>query len=112
MCIFCIKFCSINDWLKAGISLAKSVLVLSTLVHMPTTLHHEHMIDASQIMAIQRLARLFPRMNFVTEIRYRFNVRYLRFSSVEKRIMRNQRDLVKVDDVFMVELYGLYMYIY
>ena len=85
--------CSINDWLKAGITLAKSVLVLSTLVHMPTALHHEHMIDAAQIMAIQKLARLFPCINFVTEIRYRFNVRFLRFSSVEDSIMGNQRAL-------------------
>ena len=89
--------CSINDWLRAGITLAKSVLVLSTLVHQPANAQHEHMIDASHIMAIQRLARLFPRINFVTEIRYRFNVRFLRFSSVENRIMRNQRDMVKVD---------------
>ena len=70
------------------------MLVLSTLVHVPTALHHEHMIDASHIMTIQKLARLFPRINFVTEIRYRFNVKFLRFSSVENRIMRNQRDLV------------------
>ncbi len=88
---------SINDWLRAGITLAKSVLVLSTLVHQPINSQHEHMIDASHIMAIQKLARLFPRINFVTEIRYRFNVRFLRFSSVENRIMGNQRDLVQVD---------------
>lgn len=83
----------INDWLKAGIMLAKSVLVLSTLTHAPTA-HHEHMIDAAQIMAVQRLARLFPHIHFVTEIRYRFNVKFLRFTPVENTIMRNQRELV------------------
>lgn len=97
MCTVCF-LCSINDWLRAGITLSRSVLILSTLVHLPTNSQHEHMIDAKHIMAIQRLARLFPRINFVTEIRYRFNVRFLRFSSVENRIMRNQRDLVKVED--------------
>ena len=73
--------------------LAKSVLILSTLTQAPVA-HHEHMIDASQIMAVQRLARLFPNVNFVTEIRYRFNVRFMRFTPVENTIMRNQRELV------------------
>ena len=86
----------VNDWLKAGIVLAKSVLVLSTLTHASTALHHEHMIDASQIMAVQRLARLFPNIHFVTEIRYRFNVKFLRFTPVENTIMRNQRELVSL----------------
>ena len=83
--------------------LAKTVLVLSTLTHdLPA--HHEHMIDAAQIMAIQKLARLFPNINFVTEIRYRFNVKFLRFTPMENFIMRHQTELVsRQESAILVE---------
>ena len=98
---------SINDWLTAGISLADSVVILndhSTLQHSTEELH-EHMVDAAQIMATQKLAKLFPQVKILTEIHYRYNVRFMKTSSCEGLNMRNFKTMVCVGVCVLVSAF-------
>ena len=73
---------SINHWLKAGIMLADSVIILCD-TNIKVRQHEneqEHMVDASHIMAVQKLSTLFPNVNIVTDIHYRFNIRFMKYA--------------------------------
>ncbi len=39
--------------------------------------YQEHMVDAAHILAVQKLITLFPKVHFVTDIHYRFNIRFM-----------------------------------
>lgn len=78
---------SINHWLKAGILLANSIVILCD-THIPHREdNQEHMVDASHIMAVQKLTTLFPRVNVVTDIHYRFNIRFMQYA--EKNVFQS-----------------------
>ena len=71
---------SINHWLKAGITLADSVIILSDTKVRQLEDQPEHMVDASHIMVVQKLTTLFPNVNIVTDIHYRYNIRFMKFA--------------------------------
>ncbi len=71
---------SINHWLKAGIMLADSVIILCNTKVRQGEDQEEHMVDASHIMAVQKLSTLFPNANIVTDIHYRFNIRFMKYA--------------------------------
>lgn len=84
---------SINHWLKAGILLADSIVILCD-THVPHREdHQEHMVDASHIMAVQKLTTLFPNVNVVTDIHYRFNIRFMQYA--EKNVFRSSGKKLK-----------------
>ncbi len=81
LCQFPLSVCSIDHWLKAGILLADTAVILCT----NTSGHQngdeqEHMVDAAHIMAVQKLSTLFPHVSIVTDIHYRYNIRFMQYA--------------------------------
>lgn len=92
----------INDWLKAGITQADTVVILRD----PVTPNHadndEHFADSAHIMAVHKLTRLFPRIRIVTELHYRYNIRFMRFTECDYHYMGNYTALV----IILLVVYG------
>lgn len=85
---------SINHWLKAGIMLADTAVILCNTAVQRSEDEQEHMVDAAHIMAVQKLATLFPSVSIVTDIHYRFNIRFMKFA--EKNVfMAGAKALVR-----------------
>ncbi len=89
--------CSVDEWLRAGITLADSVVILREPI---APNHHtdntgEHFVDASHIMAVQKLTNLCPHVAIVTELHYRYNIRFMRFTDCDYHFMGNFKTLVR-----------------
>ena len=97
---------SVNHWLKAGITLADTVIILRDPVT-PEKLENEqqeHFADSAHIMAVQKLTQLFPHVSIVTELHYRYNIRFMRFTDCDYHFMGNLNTLVSAC------LYGYCLY--
>ena len=78
--------------------LADSVVILcDTHVRMNED-QQEHMVDATHIMAVQKLATLFPHLSIVTDIHYRFNIRFMKFA--EKNVFNGFNGGIKAMKAF------------
>jgi len=84
----------VNAWLRAGITLAKSVGILPDPVYAETMDQHEHFADSAHIMAVQKLNKLFPHVSIITELHYRYNIRFMRFTACDHHFMGNFNALV------------------
>ena len=72
---------SVDHWLKAGILLADSAVILCDgPVQNGDGNQQEHMMDAGHIMVVQKLSTLFPNVNIVIDIHYRYNMRFLKYA--------------------------------
>ena len=60
--------------------LADSVIILCDTKVPHGEEQQEHMVDASHIMAVQKLSTLFPNVNIVTDIHYRYNIRFMKYA--------------------------------
>ena len=86
---------SVNHWLKAGITLAHSAVILRDPVYSSDSSDNdEHYADSSHIMAVQKLTSLFPHVSIVTELHYRYNIRFMRFTDCDHHFMGNFKSLV------------------
>jgi len=73
--------CSVNHWLQAGILVATNAVILcDKQLSTQQDSYQEHLVDASHILAVQKLTTLFPKVHFVTDIHYRFNVRFMYYA--------------------------------
>ena len=54
----------------------------------------EHLVDASRIAAVHKIARLFPHLRVTTEVIYRYNIRFLYSTMYEKIALERIRHLV------------------
>ncbi len=85
---------SVDNWLCAGITLADTVVILREPVAPNHTDTGEHFVDSSHIMAVQKLTNLWPHVAFVTELHYRYNIRFMRFTDCDHHFMGNFKTLV------------------
>jgi hypothetical protein len=74
--------------------LADTVVILCNTTIQRREDEQEHMVDAAHIMAVQKLATLFPSISIVTDIHYRYNIRFMKFA--EKNVfMAGAKTLVR-----------------
>ncbi|XP_064392695.1 potassium channel subfamily T member 1-like [Halichondria panicea] len=87
----------VNHWLRAGITLADSAVILRDPV-LHNSDNDEHYADSSHIMAVQKLTNLFPHVSIVTELHYRYNFRFMRFTDCDHHFMGNFKSLLRKGD--------------
>ncbi len=74
-------FSSIGNLLKAGIMESDTVIVVSP--EKVTHIDDDSLTDCSNIVAVQNLYRLFPKVKVVAELTKASNIRFMKFSSKE-----------------------------
>uniref|UniRef100_A0A914C8I7 RCK N-terminal domain-containing protein n=1 Tax=Acrobeloides nanus TaxID=290746 RepID=A0A914C8I7_9BILA len=93
------KISSLDNLLKAGVCLAEHVIVVQEGAR---TLE-EHLADCSTIITVQKIHRMFPNLNMITELTHASNMRFMQFdandfytlqqSKFEKLERRNGSDM-------------------
>jgi hypothetical protein len=68
------QVCDLDTWLRAGVLVSEYVII--TGGRRPPH-DEEHMVDAAHIMAAQKISKLFPHVNVMTELHYRYNMKFL-----------------------------------
>ena len=84
---------SLNDLLYAGIQSADSLVVLAA-ADRGIDADSEHLVDASRIAEVHKVARLFPHLRVITEVIHRYNIRFLYTTMYEKIALEKIRHLV------------------
>ena len=74
--------------------LADTAIILCNTAVLRGEDEQEHMVDAAHIMAVQKLATLFPKVRIVTDIHYRFNIRFMKFAE-KNMYMAGTKTLVR-----------------
>ncbi|XP_019852945.1 PREDICTED: potassium channel subfamily T member 2-like [Amphimedon queenslandica] len=88
---------STSDLLRAGIMVAESLVVFSSN-KMRQSDEGEHLADAEHITAIEKIARLFPHVKISCDIKYRFNIRFIRTTPFEDLCMQRLRHMARKVD--------------
>lgn len=78
---------SLDNLLKAGISLAEQVIMVSEAV----ITVEEYLADCRTIMTIQKIHQMFPSLKIITELSYPSNMRFMQFDAYDKYALQQSR---------------------
>lgn len=88
---------SMNDMIRAGITMADNLVILSPSNLISTDIH-ESLVDAENIAAVHKIARVFPHVRITMDITYRYNIRFLYTTPYEQWSLQHFRHMARKID--------------
>lgn len=80
-------FLSLDNLLKAGVCLAEHVIV----VQEGAKSLEEHLADCSTIITVQKIHRMFPNLNMITELTHASNMRFMQFDANDSYTLQQSK---------------------